>query len=457
MAVLAVPAAAAAAPRFEGASANAKTVFFDTDETLVPGDTDSKVDVYQRSFDQALGIYVTREASTGPSGGNDAFDATYRGNSEDGTTVFFSTVESLVPADEDRSEDVYAHLGSGATVLLTRPDPSCAAPNCGNGAADASFLAATADGSRVFFASGESLTAADGDGSFDVYARTLATDSTALVSAAGTPCAAACGNGLLPTNFAGASGDGEKVFLTSAEALVEADVNGVQDIYERDLGGPTTTLVPTHGTCPGTLDCTPVYRGASEGGGRVFFQTLGQLDGGDEDQASDVYVWSGGGPQLVSQGDPSCAASKCGNGAQPTTFVGSSADGDEVFLETTEALTSADGDSATDVYARNLTTGTTSLVSPPESAPRSRDATRSSSASPATATRSSSRRTSGRCRRTETAPPTSTRAISPSKRRRSSRSPARAARRAAATKSSTPNSPARRRTERSPFSRPPRA
>src|SRR6478609_6900420 len=84
VAVLAVPAAAAAGPRFQGASANAKTVFFDTDAALVPGDTDSKEDVYQRSFDQTLGIYVTREASTGPSGGNDAFDATYRGNAEDG-------------------------------------------------------------------------------------------------------------------------------------------------------------------------------------------------------------------------------------------------------------------------------------------------------------------------------------------------------------------------------------
>jgi hypothetical protein len=354
------------APSFAGASANADTVFFTSAEKFVPGDTDLKEDVYQRSFDPGLGIYVTREISTGPTGGNDAYDASFRGASEDGETVFFSTDESLVAADKDQARDVYARLGSGATVLVSRPDPSCVAASCGNENADASFLGASTDGNRVFFSSDERLTAADTDGSFDIYERTLSTAATELVSRPAAGCAGGCGNGNKPSIFEGVSADGEKVAFSTNESLAPEDGDQLEDVYQRDLGsGGETALVSTPGTCPGSLQCDAVYRGESSSGARIFFQTSEQIGVGDLDEESDVYAWSGTVATLVSRGDPSCVG-PCGQGEQPTTYVGSSQDGRRVFLTTSEALTAADTDTtAVDIYVRDLGSGTTELVSAP--------------------------------------------------------------------------------------------
>src|SRR5262249_47095164 len=84
------PATAARGPHFEGAGANGSVVFSPTNEKLVPGDSDSRRDVYERSFDPNVGEsgeYVTREVSTGPIGGNAAFDADYDGASADGSKI----------------------------------------------------------------------------------------------------------------------------------------------------------------------------------------------------------------------------------------------------------------------------------------------------------------------------------------------------------------------------------
>ncbi len=64
-------------------------------------DTDTIDDVYERSGGQ------TTLLSTGPTGGNGAFDARFEGASADGSRVFFLTDEPLVSADTDTSEDIY--------------------------------------------------------------------------------------------------------------------------------------------------------------------------------------------------------------------------------------------------------------------------------------------------------------------------------------------------------------
>ena len=64
--------------------------------------------------------------------------------SADGTRVFFETVESLVSADTDTFIDVYERAGGQTTLVST-------GPNGGNGDFDANFRGASADGTRVFF------------------------------------------------------------------------------------------------------------------------------------------------------------------------------------------------------------------------------------------------------------------------------------------------------------------
>src|SRR6478752_5948962 len=208
---------------YAGASADGENVFFTTTEKLVPGDTDNKRDVYERFYDSEPGIesYVTREVSTGPAGGNDSYDVSFDGTSKDGLKVFFSTAESLVGEDKDLSTDIYMrNLNTGATILVSKADPSCPAANCGNAAGEASFDAVSADGARVVFSTDEALSEEDQDSAEDVYVRDIGGATTTLVSKAAPSCSAPnCGNGSQPASFDAASADGLTVAFGSVEAL----------------------------------------------------------------------------------------------------------------------------------------------------------------------------------------------------------------------------------------------
>jgi Tol biopolymer transport system component len=359
LALLAIaPAARAEDARYEGISADGSVAFFSTRDKLVPGDTDTRRDIYARSYDEGVGGYVTREVSFGPTGGNNAFDAQYLGADEAGVQVFFSTNERLTAADKDTATDIYVRdLKKNTTTLVSQGDVSCAQSGCGNANSDVGAVpgGVVADGSRVYFATAERLSAADEDDAVDVYVRDLESGTTRLVSAGDPSCTGGhCGNGSAPAFFQGVSADGEKMLFTTAEGLVTGDGDGAVDLYEHDLESGATRLVSTPGTCP-VADCTPVYGGTSGNGSHVFFETNERLSGEDTDSSQDVYDWSGGTATLASQGPTG------GNGADNALFAGSSPDGEAVFFETKEKLVGADADAAQDVYRRSG--GTTTLVS----------------------------------------------------------------------------------------------
>lgn len=359
-------AAQADPAEYAGSSADGSKVFFTTTAKLVPGDTDNGFsDVYERFYDGAEGIetYVTREISTGPTGGTDAYDVTFDGVSSDGTKVFFSTAESLVAEDQDHSIDVYMrNTSTGATTLVSQGGSSCA-PACGNSADPATYVGSTPTGSRVFFTTNEQLAEGDGGETRDVYVRDLSTApaTTVLVSRPDSTCSG-CGSEA-PVTFQGASADGTKVVFESTDKLAEGDGDGGEsDIYERDLTAGKTALVSATGTCPSPLtasECGPLYRGLSSDGTQVFFQTRAQLTIGDEDKFQDVYGWSsttGTATLLSTSGE-----AEEGKGSFDAVYAGASPDGSKVFFETGEKLAGTDGDEVFDLYERTGTT--TTLVS----------------------------------------------------------------------------------------------
>ncbi len=358
---LSAPNAFAAPAFYDGNSADGTIAVFSTVEQMVPGDTDQQEDVYVRAFDSTLGEYVTREVSIGPKGGNDAQPAFYDGRSN-GNEIFFSTKEALVAADADHSEDVYVRiLDENRTVLVSQGDSSCSAQSCGNGNFDASFLpgGVAPEGGVVFFGSSEQLAAGDEDGAFDIYARNLQTQTTALVSAPDPGCAGCTSKGL-DAQFRGTDGDGDVAFFTSKEKLASADGDsGEEDVYARQLGPATTELVSIAGTCPPSLpagqSCEPSYGGASADGSHVFYETNERVSGADTDSSQDVYDWSAGTVSLASTGPAG------GNGTPNVTYAGASPDGSAVYFETSESLVGADTDSAQDVYRRS--SGATELIS----------------------------------------------------------------------------------------------
>jgi Tol biopolymer transport system component len=370
----AVSTAKADPAAYAGASASGEDVFFTTSEKLVPGDTDNKRDVYERFYEGAVGIesFVTREVSTGPTGGNDAYDVSFDGVSADGSKLFFSTNESLAPGDEDLSADIYRrNLNTGATSLVSAADPSCSTPGCGNAADPVSFDAVSSDGTRVLFSTDEPLSGEDGDSVEDVYVRDLqAGGGTTLVSEAAPSCSTpGCGDAASPASFDGSSADALSVAFSTDEPLSGEDEDSAEDVYVRDVQGGTTDLVSLAGTCPSPLgpgECTPIFEGISSDGSHVFFETGEQVAAGeDTDDKQDVYGWSGGTPVRVSTGAGG------GNGADNATYQGTTADGSAAFFETDESLAPADGDTVDDVYER--AGGETVLVStgPTDSLPGS--------------------------------------------------------------------------------------
>ncbi len=314
-------------PGYSGASADGGRVFFQTQESLVTTDTDTTFDVYERAGGQ------TTLVSTAPTGGT--LPAAFAGASADGTRVFFRTSERLVSTDTDNFLDVYERAG-GQTTLVTTGSAS------GIGAAEAGFLRASVDGTRVFFTTVESLVTADGDQTSDVYERSGG--QTTLVSTGL--------NSVLPVFFAGASADGTRVFLSTEAKLVSTDTDAESDVYERS--GGQTTLVSS-GPNGGNGAAFSEFVGASADGSRVLFRTVESLVSTDTDGFTDVYERSGGQTTLVSTSPTG------GNGAFHTFFKGASADGSRVYFESAEALVSTDTDGQLDVYER--ASGQTTLIS----------------------------------------------------------------------------------------------
>jgi hypothetical protein len=360
--------AVAASAIYDGNSANGEVAIFSTKDQMVPGDTDQEEDVYARSWDPSLGEYVTREVSIGPKGGNDALAAHYDGMSSDGTEVFFSTREAMVPGDTDNHrEDIYArNLAENRTILVSQGDGSCAAQNCGNGEVDSSFVTGgvAPDGGMVFFGTNERLTSADQDNTFDIYVRDIQAQMTSLVSTRDASCATCTSEGQDPL-FRGTDDAGDKAFFTTTERLTEADTDsGKTDIYERVLVAETTSLVSATvpGACPANLplgqNCEPSYGGVSPNGSHVFFETNEQISGEDVDKSQDVYDWSGAGTAALA----SIGQAGAGNAESVVTYAGTSTDGGTVYFETSERLdTIADTDSTQDIYQRSG--GITALVS----------------------------------------------------------------------------------------------
>jgi hypothetical protein len=365
-AALLAPAAAAspaaASPAiYDGISADGSVAVFSTEESLVPGDTDRQRDVYERSYDKSLERYVTREVSIGPTGGNDAYPAQFDAISADGTKVFFSTREQLVPGDQDHSIDIYMRdLTTNTTTLVSQGAASCQAEGCGNGEYNASFAPGglSANGEELFFVTSEPLSPADHDSSPDIYMRNLTTNTTTLVSQGAASCQAeGCGNGENGVTFNAVSADGSTVAFSSSESLSSEDHDELQDVYVRDLATETTRLVSTTGKCPGSVDCKAVFGGMSSNGSHVFFETSEQISPEDTDESQDVYDWTPGGGAVLDSTGPDG-----GNGPFNATFAGNSADGSTVYFETSERIDpGADTDETNDIYKRSG--GVTELVS----------------------------------------------------------------------------------------------
>ncbi len=339
------PGAGAAPASFSGASADGETVVFTTSDQLVPGDTDTRPDVYQRSYDEALERYVTREVSTGPVGGNDAFTALYDGVSATGSG------SSSPPAS--RWSWATPTTARTSTCATSSKAPRSSSPRatraarregCGNGNADSSFVpgGAMPNGERVFFSSEEQLSPPDGDASRRLHARPRRTATTVLVSAGDASCAGRLRQRGPARHLPRRLGKREhRPFFTTDEKLAAGDTDGLLDIYARDLGGGVD-LARLRPRAPARLRPRLQRRSsaAARTTARMWLLRDQRADLGRETTTAPRTSTTGrGGRRRWSRPAPPAAT------ARPTaTFAGISADGSTVFFETERELVAADTD-----------------------------------------------------------------------------------------------------------------
>jgi hypothetical protein len=212
-------------------------VFLATSEPLSSSDGDAATDIYVRDLSAGTTALVSAPGTCLVGLDCNAF---YQGSSMDGSLVFFQTGERAAGADTDSATDVFVRdLGLASTALVSAPAAGCP-PGCGN-SADARFAGATPDGGVAFFTSAESLSPADGDKSIDVYARDLAGESSAteLVSPRGI-CPLSGEAGCDVTLDATSEG-GTTVVFSTVKRLTADDVDSTSDIYQ--LSGGTLRLV----------------------------------------------------------------------------------------------------------------------------------------------------------------------------------------------------------------------
>ncbi len=334
---------------FSAISSNGDVLFFTTEESLVPADdTDGGLrDVYRRFSGNPDLVSDDADATLPDMDAGMGVD--FGGAAEDGSKAWWETSEALDPtADTDGvRQDVYQWDSQD------NPDTSLSSGDT-DGAHGASFGGASADGLRVFFETTEPLLPAkDTDGARrDVYQRLLGITTFASDDADPTlPDADQADD----ADFVGTSSNGNNVWFETDEPLdpgVDSDSN--VDVYQRLAS--VTTIASDGSGLDGGYDAE--FTGASTNGNFVFFGTeepLAPLDDTDGEH-DDIYHRFGGGAKLVS-GD--------GDGAFDADFDDNSDDGSLAFFSTSETLDPADTDGGErDVYQRGpLVGGTTTVLS----------------------------------------------------------------------------------------------
>lgn len=148
--------------------------------------------------------------------------------SENGRFVaFVSDATNLVAGDTNDTVDVFVHdLKTGRT---TRVSVASDGSEADGGSTNATF---STDGRYVaFYSAATNLVADDDNGVEDVFVHDLKTGATTRVSVG-----AAGDEGNAESTLARVSGNGHAVaFQSEATNLVNADVNGVGDLFVRDL------------------------------------------------------------------------------------------------------------------------------------------------------------------------------------------------------------------------------
>ena len=258
-------------------------------------------------------------------------DATVVNVSPDGSTAFFVSPSVLVGEDHPNAygvlplegdENLYrSHEGQIAFIgRVTQFDAEGEAPSTGQTPALGTWANALAEGGKFYqessrttpdgrvlvFESRADLTGYDAEGQAEIYRYDAAANSLTCISCSPTRQRASGGASLQTNGRIGGAppldafaivgnlrNDGRRVVFQSQEALVPADTDGVQDVYEWEDQGVGSCV--TAGGCVYLISSGRSAQdnwlyGVSASGDDVFFTTQDLLDPArDPDETPSIY------------------------------------------------------------------------------------------------------------------------------------------------------------------------
>lgn len=274
--------------------------------------------------------------------------------SADGNVVaFLSFAANLVSDDTNSTQDAFIHdRRTGVTRRVSVNDLGAQASG-----PSVYPISLSADGRYVVFTSFASdLVEGDTNASADVFVRDTVAGTTRRVSVK-SDGAEANTHSSQPAISADAR---FVVFSSFASNLVAGDTNGQDDVFIHDVVTGTTELVSVNSA--GLQASDRSFDPAISAEGRyVAFASQGRnLDPRVLNQVAQVYVRD-------RQEGTTTLVSLDAQGGPRTFFVARfpaiSGDGQLIAFQTGARLTAEDRDSAQDVYLRDMTSGTTRLVS----------------------------------------------------------------------------------------------
>lgn len=245
--------------------------------------------------------------------------------SADGEVVVFSSAASnLVTGDTNGVTDLFVrNVASSATERISVSSAGVQGNGASASAADEAEIAAR--GRYVAFSSvASNLVTDDLNGVQDIFVRDLATDTTERISVSSTGVE---GNGA--SEALSISADGRYVvFGSDASNLVADDTNGVRDVFLRDrqLGTTTRVSLGEGGVQGNGASARPAL---SDDGRYISFESdATNLVAGDTNAARDVFVYDGvsGSVERVSLASDGTQATAPGAGTGGSAGLGGGAD-----------------------------------------------------------------------------------------------------------------------------------
>lgn len=215
----------------------------------------------------------------------------------------------------------------------------------------------SADGRFVAFDStATNLVAGDTNNQGDVFVRDLHAGITTRVSVAtgGTQANSYSSRPVL-------SADGRfVVFVSAATNLVASDTNGLEDVFVHDRQtGVTTCASVSPGGTTGAFGHSQYPSLSADGRYVVFHSGAQDLVPGDTNSVNDVFLRD-------LQTGTTTRISVRSDGTQtfaPSDFAKISGDGTQVAFKTSDSLLPSDPWNTSDLWVKDLTTGTLSIVS----------------------------------------------------------------------------------------------